>query len=68
MKNLFLLPTFLILLIPSATIALTSAQVIRACDSFAAGEIDAYQTLEALELDINNYSIGINNTAKVFCT
>ena len=67
MKNLFLLPTFLILLIPTTTLALTSAKVNRACESFAAGEIDAYQTLEALDLDINNYSIGINNTAKVFC-
>ena len=54
-------------MIPTTTLALTSAKVNRACESFAAGEIDAYQTLEALDLDINNYSIGINNTAKVFC-
>ena len=38
------------------------------CESFAAGEIDAYKTLEALNLNVDDYSIGVNNTAKIFCS
>ena len=38
------------------------------CESFTAGRIDAYKTLEALELNVNDYSIGVNNTAKIFCS
>ena len=37
------------------------------CESFLAGETDAFSTLEALDLNIDDYSIGVNNTAKIFC-
>tara|TARA_Y100001968_G_scaffold300289_1_gene311598 strand:- start:984 stop:1136 length:153 start_codon:yes stop_codon:yes gene_type:complete len=37
------------------------------CERFAAGKIDALKTLEVLELKIEDYSIGLNNTAKIFC-
>ena len=42
-------------------------QVSSVCESFSAGKIDALKTLEALDLKIEDYSIGINNTAKIFC-
>ena len=37
------------------------------CESFAAGQIDALKTLEILDLNIDDYSIGVNNAAKIFC-
>ncbi len=37
------------------------------CKSFDAGKMDAYKTLEVLGLEINDYSIGVENTAKIFC-
>ena len=40
-------------------------QVISFCESFAAC-IDALKTLEFLALNIDDYSIGVNNTAKIF--
>ena len=64
---LFSIPVYLILLLPSNTIFLTSTETITACESFATGEIDAYKTLEALNLDLGDYSIGVINTAKIFC-
>ena len=42
-------------------------QFISVCESFSNGKIDAFKTLEALDLDIDDYSIGINNTAKIIC-
>ena len=42
-------------------------QVSSICESFAAGQIDAYKTLEALDLNIDDYPIGVNNAAKIFC-
>ena len=48
-------------------LASKSFQMNIVCESFAAGEIDAIKTLEALDLNINDYSIGVNNTAKIFC-
>ena len=42
-------------------------QVSSVCESFAAGKIDALKTLEALDLNIDDYSIGVNNTVKIFC-
>ena len=42
-------------------------QVSIVSESFAAGKIDALETLEALKLNINDYSIGVTNTAKIFC-
>ena len=37
-------------------------------ESFAAGEIDAYKTLDTLNLKVDHYSIVVFNTAKIFCT
>ena len=42
-------------------------QVISVCESFAAGKIDALKTLETLDINIDDYSIGINNIAKIIC-
>ena len=42
-------------------------QVSSVCESFAAGKIDAAKTLKALNLNIDDFSIGVNNTAKIFC-
>ena len=66
-RALFFLPAYLILLLPSKTISLSSNETITACESFASGEIDAYKTLESLNLDLGDYSIGVINTAKIFC-
>lgn len=52
---------------PTKMYASRSSQVNSVCQSFASGKIDALKTLEALDLDINDYSIGITNTAKIFC-
>ena len=67
MKLFFVLPVFFCLLVPTRTQASSTDQVISVCESFAAGEIDALKTLETLDLNIDNYSIGINNIAKIFC-
>ena len=42
-------------------------QVSSVCESFATGKIDALKTLEDLDLNIDDYSIGVNNAAKLFC-
>tara|TARA_B100000965_G_C19281142_1_gene621613 strand:- start:94 stop:246 length:153 start_codon:yes stop_codon:yes gene_type:complete len=42
-------------------------QVSSVCERFASGKIDALKTLEALDLNIDDYSIGVTNTAKIFC-
>jgi len=67
MKLLFALPIFLCFLFPAKTQASRTYQVEKVCESFAAGKIDAFNTLEALEINIDDYSIGINNIAKIFC-
>ena len=67
MKLLLVLPISLCFLFPTKTQALRTYQVSSVCESFAAGKIDALKTLEALDLNIDNYSIGLNNTAKIFC-
>ena len=67
MKLLFVLPLSFCFLFPSKTLALTTNQVSSVCERFAAGKIDALKTLEALDLNIDDYSIGVNNTAKIFC-
>ncbi len=68
MKLLLVLQIFLSLLIPTKTQASRNYQVISICESFAAGQIDAYKTLEALDLNVYDYSIGVNNTAKILCS
>ena len=58
----------LALLIPAKTFALKTPQMTFVCKSFAEGQIDAYKTLKALNIEIDNYSIGINNIAKISCS
>ena len=67
MKLFLILPLSLCFLIPTKTQASITDQVSSVCENFAAGKIDALNTLEALDLDINDFSIGVNNTAKIFC-
>ena len=67
MKFLIILPITLGFLFPTKIYASSSSQVNSVCQSFAAGKIDALKTLEALDLNINDYSIGVINTAKIFC-
>ena len=67
MKLLLVLPISFSFLFPIKTQASRTDQVRSVCDSFAAGKIDALKTLEALNLNINDYSIGVTNTAKIFC-
>ena len=65
--NIFL-PILLFFLLPTKMQGSTDTKLYSVCESFTAGEIDAYKTLEDLKLDLNDYSIGVNNTAKIFCT
>ena len=67
MKLFFLLQIFLFFSFPTKTYASRTYQIRTACESFATGKIDAYQTLKALDLNVDEYSIGVNNTAKIFC-
>ncbi len=67
MKLLLLLPISICFLYPTKTQASRNYQVSYVCESFAAGKIDAFKTLEALDLNIDDYSIGVNNTARIFC-
>ena len=66
MKSFLLLPITLCLLFPTKTQALRTDQVSSVCESFAAGKIDAAKTLKALDLDIDDFSIGMINTVKIF--
>ena len=67
MKFIIVFPITLSILFPTKVYASSSSQVNSVCQSFAAGKIDALKTLEALDLNINDYSIGVTNTAKIFC-
>ena len=67
MKLLLVLPLFFCFLFPTKTQASRTDQVSSVCESFAAGKIDAAKTLKALNLNIDDFSIGVNNTAKIFC-
>ncbi len=67
MKLLLVLPITLCFIFPTKTHASRTDLVSSVCQSFAAGKIDALKTLEALDLNIDDYSIGINNAAKIFC-
>ena len=68
MKLFIFLPITFCLLFPVKTYSSNSYQVNLVCESFMAGKLDALKTLEALDLKIDDYSIGITNTAKIFCT
>ena len=67
MQFLFVLPLYCFFLFPTKTQASRTDQVSSVCESFAAGKIDAAKTLKALNLNIDDFSIGVNNTAKIFC-
>ena len=67
MKLLIFFPILLCCLVPSKTHASISKKASLVCQSFVTGEIDALKTLEALDINIEDYSIGVNNTAKIFC-
>tara|TARA_B100000700_G_scaffold260764_1_gene296347 strand:- start:1470 stop:1676 length:207 start_codon:yes stop_codon:yes gene_type:complete len=66
MKLLLVLPTFLCFLFPTKTQVSRTDKVNSVCKSFADGKIDALKTLQVLDLNIGDYSIGVNNTAKIF--
>ncbi|WP_269605930.1 hypothetical protein [Prochlorococcus marinus] len=68
MKFLFVLPISLFFLFPTKSNVTITDQVSAVCESFASGKIDALKTIEALDLNIDDYSIGVNNAAKLFCT
>ena len=67
MKLILVLQIFLFFSFTPKNYASRNYQIRTVCESFAAGKIDAYKTLEALELNVDDYSIGVNNTAKIFC-
>ena len=67
MKLLLVLPISFCLLFHLKTQISTTDQISSVCESFAAGKIDALTTLEALDLNVDDYSIGVNNTAKIVC-
>tara|TARA_B100000579_G_C22452025_1_gene674788 strand:+ start:39 stop:245 length:207 start_codon:yes stop_codon:yes gene_type:complete len=67
MKFYLVLKIFLSLLLPIEIQASRPTQLNSVCEKFTAGEIDALSTLEALDLNIDDYSLGIYNTAKMFC-
>ena len=68
MKLILVLQIFLFFSFTPKNYASRNYQIRTVCESFAAGKIDAYKTLEALELNVDDYSIGVNNTAKIFCS
>ena len=67
MKLLLVLPISFCFLFPIKTQASITDHVSSVCERFAAGEIDAAKTLKALNLNIDDFSIGVNNTAKIIC-
>ena len=67
MKLLLVLPISFCFLFPTKTQASRTDQVNSVCESFADGKIDALKTLDALDLNIDDYSIGVNNAARIFC-
>ena len=67
MKLLLVLPISFCFLFSTKTQASRTDEVSSVCESFAAGKIDATKTLKALNLNIDDFSIGVNNTAKIIC-
>ena len=68
MKLVLVLPIYFCLLFPTRLQASKTYNYTYVCESFTSGKIDAIKTLKALNQNINNYSIGVNNTAKILCT
>ena len=62
------MPTCFNFLLSSEMHASRSSQIHFVCESFEAGKIEALQTFEVLNLDIDDYSIGVNNTTINFST
>ena len=67
MKLLFVLPISFCFLFTTKTQVSRTYRGSSVCENFAAGKIDTIKTLEALDLNIDDYSIGVNNAAKLFC-
>ena len=67
MKLLFVLPISFCFFFTTKTQVSIIYQVSSVCENFATGKIDALKTLEALDLNSDDYSIGVNNAAKLFC-
>ena len=67
MKLTLVLPLTLFILSPIKIQASKIYKVNSVCESFVAGKIDAFKTLEALDINIEDYSIGVNNSAKILC-
>ena len=68
MKLIIALPLSFCFLFPIRTLATSTYKTNSVCKSFADGKLDALKTLKALKLDVQDYSIGVNNTAKIFCS
>ena len=68
MKLFFALQLTVFIFFPTKMNASSTYRVSNICENFAAGNIDALKTLEALDINIDDYSIGLNNTAKIFCS
>tara|TARA_Y100001968_G_scaffold294785_1_gene301639 strand:- start:318 stop:611 length:294 start_codon:yes stop_codon:yes gene_type:complete len=68
MKLLLLLPISFCFLFSSKTKPSITFEVSSVFQSFAFDKIDAFITLEALDINIDYYSIGVTNNAKIFCS
>ena len=68
MKFYFVLPIFIFILLPIKLQASTPSKLNSVCKSFTAGELDGLEALETLEINIYDYSIGVNNAAKILCS
>ena len=67
MKLILFLPISFCFLFPTKMQSSRTDDVSSVCESYSAGKIDAFKTLEALDVNIDDYSIGVNNAAKLFC-
>ena len=67
MKLILTFSLYLSFFVPVKTHASSTKQITTVCASFADGKIDAYKTLDALNINVDDYSIGVNNTAKIIC-
>ena len=67
MKLLLVLPISFCFLFSTKTKPFQTFEVSSLCESFAFGKINTFITLEALDINIDDYSIGVNNAAKLFC-
>ena len=66
MKLFLVLPISFSFFFFTKTLESRIEQVSSVCESFVTGKINSLKTIEALGLNTDNYSIGINNTAKNF--